>query len=123
MAAHESFLSKLHEMQAKTLLDVLSKGYMVIGTTTDPDTGDESEIRQPLTPAFFQAVSKFLKDNDITCAPEPGGDLDKIDQERKARLAERNSRREKRHAMSATKSDLLEAGGSPLDGLNTEFMQ
>lgn len=116
MAAQESFLSRLHEMQAKTLLEILEQGYMVVG-----EDAEGAEITQPLTPAFFQAVSKFLKDNDITCAPDADSDVGKLDEARRKRLDERNSRRAQR--TQATDRELLEAGGSPLAGLDPLSMQ
>lgn len=122
MAAPESMMTMLHEMQAQKLLEILRQGYMVVGTTVDEE-GNESEITQPLTPAFFQAVSKFLKDNDITCAPDADSDVGKLDEERRKRMDERRSRREKRLATAVTKNELVEAGGSPLVGLDPLLMQ
>lgn len=122
MAAPESMMTLLHEMQASKLLEILKQGYMVVGTTINEE-GESEDITTPLTPAFFQAVSKFLKDNDITCAPDAGSDLAQLDAERRARMDKRRSRREQREAHKATTEELIEAGGSPLDGLDPLLMQ
>lgn len=118
MAASEDILSILHKLQAEKLTEILKQGYMVVGTTTDEE-GVESEITTPLTPAFFQAVSKFLKDNDITCAPTEGSDMAELQRAQQERLNARRSRRERRE----TREAIVEAGGSPLEGLDPTLMQ
>lgn len=108
MAASESILGNLHERLAETYLDLL-KGRPVF------DEAGEEVGRIPLGAADLQAINKFLKDNDITCAPDDSGKLAEIEE----RMRERNDRRtQRRAARAATTAELAEAGGGFLAGLN-----
>lgn len=107
MAANEDFLGLLHDATAKALMAKL-KGTEVL----DPDTGEVAHVILP-TAADIQAAAKFLKDNNITCAPS---DDNKLGELRDA-LADRNKRRETRRA---TRQELSEASreASFIKGLN-----
>lgn len=108
MAASESILGNLHERLAETYLDLL-KGRPVF------DEAGEEVGRIPLGAADLQAINKFLKDNDITCAPDDSSKLAEIEE----RMRERNDRRtQRRAARAATTAELAEAGGGFLAGLN-----
>ena len=107
MAAAESILGTLHEKLAETYLDLLE------GRPIYNEAGEEVG-RMPLQAAELQAINKFLKDNDITCAPDDSGRLAEIE----TKLRERNERRGlRRAARAASMDELAEAGGGFLSGL------
>lgn len=88
MAADETVLSALHDAVASALA-IAMKGRELPGYT-DPDTGEEFPATiLPPSAAEIQAATKFLKDNNITCAPAKGnalGELEEIMRTRKAKL-------------------------------------
>lgn len=66
-------LEELHNLTAKQLTDIISKGVPLINKEgepiTDPDTGEV--MRAPASAAYFATAIKFLKDNDITAELAP----------------------------------------------------
>lgn len=115
MAAKESRLSALHTMQAEYYIKMLEKGGTVVGQDEDGE-----DIIQPLTPAALQAINKFLKDNDITCAPDDANAVGELE----TRMRDRTSRREERRQQRAiSQAELAEAGGAFMGGVDPLRMQ
>lgn len=115
MAAKESRLSFLHNLTAEHYVKMLEDGGTVVGQDEDG-----KDIIQPLTPAALQAINKFLKDNEITCAPDEDNAIGEMEE----RLRLRNARKEERQAKRrATVDELAEAGGAFLGGINPLAMQ
>lgn len=99
MAANESKLGSLHDIVADTLLEAL-KGEVLPGYI-DPETGEEvPEKRLPPSAAIIAAATKFLKDNNITCAPSEDNSLGELQQIMEARVAKKASRQDLLDAMS-----------------------
>lgn len=86
MAANESILGLLHELTASALIEKL-KGTPLLDEDGNP-TGDVI----PCSAADIQAAAKFLKDNNITCAPADDNRLGELEQKLKDRQARRASR-------------------------------
>lgn len=68
MAASETALGRLHAKLAEVMSEALDgdelPGYL------DPDTGKEVPgVKQLPSASVMTVVAKFLKDNEITCAP------------------------------------------------------
>ena len=89
MAADDKVLGALHDMVA-TALTIAMKGREVPGYT-DEETGEVfPPTIIPPSAAEIQAATKFLKDNNITCAPSKDnklGELQAMMQEKKAKRA------------------------------------
>jgi len=100
VAANEDKLGTLHDQVADVLLDLL-KGQEL--------TDEEGKVIGTIKPtaATVQAAAKFLKDNNITCAPS---DDNKMGELRDA-LAEKNQRREQRRATRAELAEAKESAG------------
>lgn len=96
MAANEDILGTLHELTAQALMDKL-KGIPVLDEGGNP-TGEVI----PCSAADIQAAAKFLKDNNITCAPAEDNKLGELEQRLKARQERRASR--------LTPQDIADAG-------------
>jgi hypothetical protein len=85
MKASDKMLGELHGHLAKAMLSTLSandRAATILETYDDlPD-----EVREFLedlsntNPAFLTAVSKFLKDNQITCSIEDSKELSELEQ-------------------------------------------
>jgi len=94
MAASETKLGALHEKVAEVLLDAL-EGDLIPGYTEEnPATGEVVEVpdrKLPASAAIIAAATKFLKDNNITCAPSQdnavGSLVDKLKAKQKAKLS------------------------------------
>lgn len=88
MAADENKLSALHDAVASALA-IAMQGREIPGYT-DPDTGEEfPPTVLPPSAAEIQAATKFLKDNNITCAPAKDnalGELEEIMARRQTKL-------------------------------------
>jgi len=106
MAANEDVLGLLHDMTATALMDLLK------GTDITDEEGNVIGTMKP-TAAVIQAAAKFLKDNNITCAPS---DDNKMGELRDA-LDEKNKRREQRRASRAELNEATKEAGF-LKGLN-----
>jgi hypothetical protein len=106
MAADDKVLGALHDMVA-TALTIAMKGREVPGYT-DEETGEVfPPTIIPPSAAEIQAATKFLKDNNITCAPSKDNALGELEELMKAK-------REKR---TASRLDLADAAEQ------TSFMQ
>lgn len=89
MAASESALGKLHQKLAEVMSEALDgeelPGYI------DPDTGEEvAGLKQLPSASVMTVVAKFLKDNEITCAPSEDNSITELanklaDKQRKLR--------------------------------------
>lgn len=90
MAASEGKLSRIHELLADNMIDLLSKS------------------EGPISASSMQAISKFLKDNLITKTPDADGKLARID----ALLAERQANRRAR-ALTESEIDAAIARDEP----------
>lgn len=86
MPANEDILGQLHELTAASLISKL-KGIAVLDETGNP-TGEVL----PCSAADIQAAAKFLKDNNITCAPASDNKLGELEQSLKDKQARRASR-------------------------------
>lgn len=95
MAANEDLLGKLHDMTATALMVAME------GTPILNEDGEEVGRMMP-TAAVMQAAAKFLKDNNITCAPSEDNKMGEL----RDALDEKNKRREQRRA---TRAELAEA--------------
>ena len=74
MAANEKLLGTLHEAVTKVLLEAMD-GQELPGYV-DPDTGEEvAGQKLPPSAAVMTVAAKFLKDNNITCAPAEDNEL------------------------------------------------
>ncbi len=108
MAADETALGGLHEVVAQVLVSVM-KGRVVPGYT-DEETGEVfPDTVIPPSAAEIQAATKFLKDNNITCAPSKDNSLGELEQIMK-------DRQKKRAASRADLRDATEQAGF-LNGL------
>jgi len=94
MAASESKLGALHEKVAEVLLDALEGDTIPGYTEENPATGEVTEVpdrKLPASAAIIAAATKFLKDNNITCAPSQdnavGSLVDKLKAKQKAKLS------------------------------------
>lgn len=80
MAADEKVLSTLHTVVAQAL---------IAGVKGSEITGDEGVVvALPPSPAMLQAAIKFLKDNDVTCAPSDDNATGELASQLKKRRAE-----------------------------------
>jgi hypothetical protein len=93
MAATELKLGLLHEKVADVLMDALD-GEEIPGYTDYTDEGEVREVipakRMSPSAAIIAAATKFLKDNEITCAPAQNNALDRLEEKAKA-LREKRS--------------------------------
>jgi hypothetical protein len=87
MAANETVLGSLHDVVASVLITAM-QGRVIPGYTEEDGTVVPDTVFPP-SAAEIQAATKFLKDNNITCAPSADnsvGELEEIMRNRKARL-------------------------------------
>lgn len=109
MAANEDFLGLLHDATAQALMNKLK------GTPILDENGDETGEVIPPSAADIQAAAKFLKDNNITCAPSQDNKMGELE----ARLAEKSARRRANRPTGFDLADAeAEAGFSLSKGLN-----
>jgi hypothetical protein len=93
VAANEQSLGLLHEKVTQVLSEALD-GDELPGYTEETADGETVEVpprRLPPSAAIIAAATKFLKDNNITCAPAEdnvmGGLLQKLKDKQKARMS------------------------------------
>ena len=84
-ASPEKQLALLHKKLAATMiaaLDSSDKAIALLGEYPDlpEDVKDFLEASCDVNPALLQAVSKFLKDNDITCPQDESQEVDALAQ-------------------------------------------
>lgn len=89
MAADEKVLGALHDAVATVLIDAL-KGQEIPGYT-DEDGNEVPGGKMLPSAAIIQAATKFLKDNNITCAPSGDNGLGELADMVAARTARRNA--------------------------------
>lgn len=106
MAANEDILGQLHDMTATALMELLK------GTDITNEDGEVVGTIKP-TAAVIQAAAKFLKDNNITCAPSEDNKMGEL----KDALDKKNQRREQRRASRAELAEASQEAGF-LRGLN-----
>lgn len=106
MAANEDKLGKLHDFVAEALIK------KVQGAPITDEEGNVVGTMEP-TAADLQAAAKFLKDNNITCAPSDDNRMGELE----AALAERNKRRLNRRAQRQELNEAQHEAGF-LRGLN-----
>lgn len=73
MAASEKLLGALHEKVTEALSSALDGDEIPGYTEVNEATGEVTEVpprKLPPSAAIIAAATKFLKDNNITCAPE-----------------------------------------------------
>ncbi len=83
-ATPEKQMAKLHKKLTEKMLDALSASDSAIGLlSTYPDlpnpVKEHLKKEADANPALLQAVSKFLKDNDITCLPEESEKMSELE--------------------------------------------
>lgn len=99
-AANEQELGALHNITAKVLkqtldvFDMAQLAYLETGglvREADDEAGIKAKYAEPptLAPAMLATIIKFLKDNDITAAPEESDQLSDLE----AALAKKRARR------------------------------
>ncbi len=72
--ANENILNELHALQAISLLNEIKRLNSCVDEDGKPDP-------QPIPPALFAQVNKFLKDNGVDRAVTPGDPTDLLDEE------------------------------------------
>lgn len=88
MAATEKRLGELHHKVTEVLIVAL-EGETLPGYT-DPETDEIVPDKQlPPSAAIIAAATKFLKDNEITCAPSEDNALGELEK----KMAERRNKR------------------------------
>lgn len=97
MAAKREMMGRLHESLAQMMLDEL-EWYQ--SEDTNPD-------RIPMPAADKGAIAKFLKDNDVTCDPMEGGQIEEL----------RRAFEEKRAARTPTLDKLLQSSEEDINNL------
>ncbi|ATI16351.1 terminase small subunit [Caulobacter phage Lullwater] len=107
MAASEKKLGILHEKLADVFTELLD------GVVIGKDEGTGEEVRMPPSAAILTAVNQFLKNNDITCAPDESNAMGKL----KAKQEERAAARKARADEQADKENALKDTGF-LSGLH-----
>lgn len=101
MAANEKALGNLHEKLSQVLVECLEGD--VLPGYTDDETGEVfPEKRLPPSAAIMTVAAKFLKDNNITCAPSATNAIGAV-----ADLTARQKARAER--LAATKADYAAA--------------
>jgi len=101
MAADEKVLGSLHDAVANVLI-IAMKGREVPGYT-DEETGEVyPPTIIPPSAAEIQAATKFLKDNNITCAPADDNKLGELEQIMADRKRSRASKADLRDAVEHT---------------------
>lgn len=116
-AANEQELGALHNVTAKVLaqtlavFDVAQKAYLAtdgLMREGNEEEGIAALYAQPpvLAPAMLATIIKFLKDNDITAAPEESDQLSTLQQS----LAKKLARRDKAASVSTVPHDDPEEG-------------
>jgi len=86
MAANETVLGLLHDLTATALIAKLR------GTPVLDEDGEPTGEVIPCSAADIQAAAKFLKDNNITCAPADDNKLGELEDKLKDRQKRRASR-------------------------------
>ena len=111
MAAKQSKLNALHEAVAEMLLLIVQGNKIEY---TDEETGELVTKVIPPSAAELQAAAKFLKDNDITGAPDEGSSQAKLTDKFKAMTEQREAKRKElaEKMAAADKFDMLD--GLPL---------
>ena len=107
MAANEDELGSLHSLTTKVLMLKLA------GTPILDEDGKPTGEIIPPSAADIQAATKFLKDNNITCAPSENNEIGALEASLKERQRRRNSRLTPQEL-----ADAKEAAGFSLTGLN-----
>jgi len=79
MGADQQILQDIHQRIAKAFLNLLAQAE---GTCP----ACSHEIHQPLNPAVYGHIGKFLKDNHIESLAVPGSPLDKLKKAGKLKL-------------------------------------
>jgi hypothetical protein len=115
MAATETALGALHEKVAEVLTEALDGDIIPGYDEENPETGEITHVpdrKLPASAAIIAAATKFLKDNNITCAPSDDnrtGDLvNKLKEKQKARAT--------RLEMRDAKADGSFLTGLPMEG-------
>lgn len=101
MAASEGLLGKLHEKVTEVLIEAMDGDELPAWTEENEATGEITEHaakRLPPSAAVIAAATKFLKDNNITCAPADDNKLGELAQRLKAKQDRKASAFEMREA-------------------------
>jgi len=112
MAATESKLGLLHEKVAEVLSEALDGDEIPGYTETNELTGEITEVpgrRLPASAAIIAAATKFLKDNNITCAPSKDNKVNDLVE----KLKERQKSKPSRFEMQDAKDDMGFLAGLP----------
>lgn len=64
--ATDELLNELHGLQARSMLDEIKRF---------------KHMGEPIPPALFAQINKYLKDNGVDRPAHPGCDLDRLDEE------------------------------------------
>lgn len=110
MAASESKLGALHEKVAEVLMEALDGDVIPGYTEENPATGEVTEVpdrRLPASAAIIAAATKFLKDNNITCAPSDDNKVGDLVN----RLKEKQKAKVSRFEIQDAKADMHFMGG------------
>lgn len=99
MAANETTLGVLHELTAQALIEKLK------GTPLLDEAGEPTGEVIPASAADIQAAAKFLKDNQITCAPAEDNAVGALEQKLRERQARRINNRPTAEDLDIAKSE------------------
>lgn len=86
MAASEGKLGTLHEQLARVMSEALEDQV----TTYEDDEGETKEVRIKPSAAIMQVAAKFLKDNNITCAPSQDNAMGELEEKMRQQRAKRS---------------------------------
>jgi hypothetical protein len=95
MAATETKLGLLHEKVTEVLVEALEGDVIPAYTEVNPLTDEVTEVperRLPPSAAIIAAATKFLKDNNITCAPSEDNAMGELMDQLKAKQRKKASR-------------------------------
>ena len=113
MAAKEKALGLLHEKLATVLTECL-EGDLLPGYHDDETGEDVPAKRLPPSAAIMTVAAKFLKDNNITCAPSEDNKMGELTEAMTQRQKDREARRQAAKAdFEAAEQDMSFMGGLP----------
>lgn len=112
MAASETVLGALHVKVTEVLTQALDGDVIPGYTETNEATGEVTEVpdrKLPPSAAIIAAATKFLKDNNITCAPAGDNAVGELVE----RLKEKQKLKASRLEMADAKNDMGFLSGLP----------
>lgn len=110
MSANETVLGALHTKVAEVLNEALD-GQTLEAVTDEEGNVIQEAVKMAPSAAIIAAATKFLKDNNITCAPSKDNAIGALEQKMKDRAERRKERASKADLAAATEQQTwLESG-------------